>query len=176
MFWPVLLLYLHSLKMGCCFFALLIVWFYDLKWEYSHWLLKSVCTDKNTACKRVHFLKFLFKPKFKRSSGTWVVTWLLTFKTFLLYILIYVISTVITLNQTRSFALPVALLKLTLFCLSFLMLSFAIPRMIACVHMCMVVVQELVKWLIGIHEKWQNSIKKSPCCQITFSCRFTTSL
>lgn len=33
-----------------------------------------------------------------------------------------------------TFALPVALLKLTLFCLSFLMLSFAIPRMSACAH------------------------------------------
>lgn len=51
-----------------------------------------------------------------------------------------------------SFALPVALLKLTLFCLSFLMLSFAIPCMIACVLMCMIVVQELEKWPIGIHE------------------------
>lgn len=51
-----------------------------------------------------------------------------------------------------SFALPVALLKLTLFCLSFLMLSFAIPCMIARVLMCMIVVQELEKWPIGIHE------------------------
>lgn len=51
-----------------------------------------------------------------------------------------------------TFALPVALLKLTLFCLNFLMLSFAIPRLSACALVCMIVVQELEKWPVGVHE------------------------
>lgn len=89
--------------------------------------------------------------------------------------LIRIISTVIKQNHTMSFALPVALLKLTLFkCNS---------RAFICnpTHEC---VCDYVRgccagtWEMANRHLWKltEQQKESPCCQITFSCRFTTSL